>query len=176
MKKTSLGAFAATAVLTLTVALPSQSLAAIEPYPAVTEAVEASEHAGSPIQTEPFIAESFELLNHERDLAGLTPMSLDPELSEAANARVAELETTFSHKRVDGTDFSHILKNSNISYTSAGEIIAAGQKTPSAVLSSWMGSAPHRAQILNTTHSKVGIGHRKSSSGTDYWVMIFITE
>ena len=176
MKKTSLGAFAATAVLTLTVALPSQALAAIEPYPAVTEAVEASEHAGSLIQTEPFVTESFELLNNERGQENLTALILDPELTKAASSRVAELEVSFSHKRVDGTDFSDVLKGAGISYTSAGEIIAAGQKTPAEVLSAWMGSAPHRAQILNSSHSKVGIGHRKSSSGTDYWVMIFITE
>jgi uncharacterized protein YkwD len=44
-------------------------------------------------------------------------------------------------------------------YNSAGENIAAGYTTPSAVMTAWMGSSGHRANILSTTFREIGIGY-----------------
>ena len=44
-------------------------------------------------------------------------------------------------------------------YNSAGENIAAGYTTPSAVMTAWMGSSGHRANILSTTFREIGVGY-----------------
>ena len=51
-------------------------------------------------------------------------------------------------------------------WNSIGENIASGSTTPQSVVSGWMGSSGHRANILNTTYREIGVGF---SSG-NYWV------
>ena len=42
-----------------------------------------------------------------------------------------------------------MMKKFNISYKTAGENIAKGQKTPAQVVNAWMNSQGHRENILN---------------------------
>jgi uncharacterized protein YkwD len=65
-----------------------------------------------------------------------------------------------------------MLKSFGISYKTAGENIAKGQKTPQAVVTAWMNSDSHRANILNKNFTKLGVGYANGSS--PYWVQIFI--
>ena len=67
-----------------------------------------------------------------------------------------------------------MMKKFNISYNTAGENIAMGQKTPSEVMNSWMNSSGHRANILNSTYTELGVGIQKDSNGTIYWTQMFI--
>jgi uncharacterized protein YkwD len=64
------------------------------------------------------------------------------------------------------------LKEYGISYQSAGENIAYGQKTPEAVMNAWMNSSGHRANILKNGFGKVGIGVYKVN-GVLYWTQLF---
>ena len=54
----------------------------------------------------------------------------------------------------------------------AGENIAMGQKNPEQVMSSWMNSSGHKANILNSEFGKIGIGCYKKN-GIYYWVQMF---
>jgi uncharacterized protein YkwD len=54
-----------------------------------------------------------------------------------------------------------------------GENIAAGQRTPAEVVSSWMNSEGHRANILNSQFTEIGIGMVPSGDGTPYWTLVF---
>lgn len=49
-------------------------------------------------------------------------------------------------------------------YSSAGENIAAGYSTPAAVMTGWMGSSGHRANILNTGFREIGVGYHFNGS------------
>lgn len=120
-----------------------------------------------------FAQEVVRLVNVERAKAGLAALTLDSQLEKAATIRSNEIINNFSHTRPNGSSFSTVLKENNISYKLAGENIAWGQKTPEAVVTAWMNSEGHRANIMNTSFSKIGVGNVKNSSGTIYWTQLF---
>ena len=66
-----------------------------------------------------------------------------------------------------------MMKKFGISYTSAGENIAQGQRTPEEVVQAWMNSAGHRANILNNGFTHIGVGYVESGN---YWTQQFITK
>lgn len=119
-----------------------------------------------------FAAEVLRLVNEERSRAGLPALALDQSVEKAANVRAKEIVSSFSHTRPDGTSFSTALKESGASYRGAGENIAWGQKTPAQVMEGWMNSAGHRANILNKSFTRIGVGYYQSG-GTNYWTQIF---
>ena len=66
-----------------------------------------------------------------------------------------------------------MIKNFGISYKSAAENIAKGQRTPQAVLNAWMNSSGHRANILNASYTKIGVGYVQSGN---LWTQMFIRQ
>lgn len=113
------------------------------------------------------------LVNEERAKAGLSPVSLDLNITAAANIRAKEIVTNFSHTRPNGTSFSTVLKEQGISYRGSGENIAWGQKSPEQVMNGWMNSDGHRANILNANFQNLGVGHYQDENGVNYWVQLF---
>jgi uncharacterized protein YkwD len=57
--------------------------------------------------------------------------------------------------------------------TTAGENIAAGYTSVSAVTSGWMGSPGHKANILNPNFKIISVGVAQSANGSYYWVEDF---
>ena len=114
-----------------------------------------------------------ELCNEERKQNNVSvSLVLDSTLSEAAQKRAEELKTLFSHTRPNKTAFSTILKEYNITYKTAGENIANGQADADDVMNSWLNSKGHRANILNKSFGKIGVGVFEYNNRI-YWVQIF---
>ena len=67
-----------------------------------------------------------------------------------------------------------MLKQFGISYKTAGENIAMGQRNPKEVVNSWMNSEGHRKNILNGNFTKIGVGVAQNSNGQIYWTQMFI--
>ena len=57
--------------------------------------------------------------------------------------------------------------------TTAGENIAAGYTSVAAVTAGWMGSAGHKANILNPNFKIISVGVAQAANGTYYWVEDF---
>lgn len=114
------------------------------------------------------------LVNEERAKAGLPALTLHAGATRAAQQRAGEIETSFSHTRPDGSNFTTALAAAGVSYRAAGENIAYGQKSAKQVMQDWMNSAGHRANIMNANYSSIGIGHYKNAAGVDYWTQLFI--
>jgi len=114
-----------------------------------------------------------QLVNVERAKAGLSAYATNSAITAAANARAKETVQSFSHTRPNGTSFSTVLKEYNVSYRACGENIAYGQDTPQEVVTGWMNSPGHRANILNSNFNIIGIGVYQSSNGTIYWSQEF---
>ncbi len=112
------------------------------------------------------------LVNEERAKVGLHALTLDTNVTAAANVRAKEIVTSFSHIRPDGRKFSTVLTDNGIRFTCAGENIAWGQVSPEQVVSAWMNSEGHRANILNARYTKIGVGHL-NFAGRNYWVQLF---
>ena len=114
-----------------------------------------------------------ELVNAERAEVNLPALQLDASLSTAATIRAQEIATKFDHERPDGSRPYTVLSEAGISYGYAAENIAAGQKSPAAVVSAWMNSAGHRTNMLATAANKIGVGSYTAPDGTIYWVQLF---
>lgn len=112
------------------------------------------------------------LVNEERRKAGVAPLILSAELQSAAAIRAEEITRKYSHTRPDGTKCSTVIPNGK--YT-MGENIAAGTNTPAKVVKQWMNSPGHRANILRSDYTELGVGYvyKENSQYMHYWVQIF---
>jgi|LFRM01.1.fsa_nt_gb uncharacterized protein YkwD len=119
-----------------------------------------------------YAEEVLRLVNIEREKAGLPALTTNSELKAAADKRAQEIKASFSHTRPDGSKFSTVLKEYGISFRTAGENIAYGQRSPQEVVNAWMNSPGHRANILNSSFGKIGIGVYQSG-GVIYWTQLF---
>jgi uncharacterized protein YkwD len=66
-------------------------------------------------------------------------------------------------------------RNHTMQHTSApvAENIAMGQNSPQEALNTWMNSSGHRANILNSGYTKIGVAAYRNSSGTTFWCQQF---
>nr|UWI49259.1 CAP domain-containing protein [Clostridioides difficile] len=120
--------------------------------------------------------EVVDLVNVERSKAGLNPLTLDADVSNVATKKSQDMidNNYFAHNSPTyGSPFD-MLKKFGISYKTAGENIAMGQKTPKEVVNAWMNSEGHRKNILNPNYSKIGVGVAQKSGGSIYWTQIFV--
>lgn len=116
------------------------------------------------------------LVNQERAKYGLSALVLDETLNAVAYAHSKDMSDRnyFSHTNPDGLSPFDRMKANGVSYRTAAENIAVGQKTPAQVVDSWMNSEGHRKNILNGNFNKMGIGLYQSKSGYKYyWTQCF---
>ena len=116
------------------------------------------------------------LVNEQRANYGLSPLSYSNELEAVAYAHSRDMAQNnyFNHTNLSGQSPFDRIKAAGISYRSAAENIAAGQKTPQEVVNAWMNSAGHRANILNSSVTKMGVGIYSGGSYGIYWTQLFI--
>jgi uncharacterized YkwD family protein len=98
---------------------------------------------------------------------------MDWELSRVARYKSQDMRDLgyFSHTSPTyGSPFD-MMKKFGLSYRYAGENIAKGFSTPSAVVKGWMNSEGHRANILNKNFTKIGVGYVADGN---YWTQMFI--
>ena len=125
------------------------------------------------MSVEEMASEVIRLTNIERVKAGRSPLQYHAGLQRAAMVRAEEITRKFSHTRPDGTDSSTALYENGVS-CSCGENIAAGQRTPEAVVRAWMNSPGHKAAILDPDATHIGVGVCKSPiTGQWLWVQDF---
>ena len=120
-----------------------------------------------------FENEVIRLVNKIRQENGLKSLSANWELSRVARYKSQDMVDNryFAHNSpVYGTPFQ-MIKSFGISYRTAGENIAYGYKTPQAVVDGWMNSSGHRANILNSSYTQIGVGYVANGN---YWTQMFI--
>jgi hypothetical protein len=90
-------------------------------------------------------------------LGGLTGNSL---LTQAAQNKANDMAARdyWSHNTPDGQTPWTFITATGYSYKTAGENLAYGFTTAAATLDGWMNSPGHRANILNTTFTEMGVG------------------
>lgn len=104
--------------------------------------------------------EIFTLSNNQRNANGLGSYTFNSLLASSAQAKAEHMKNNnyFEHTAPDGTTGWTFINASGYSYASAGENLAATNETSEAVVTGWMNSPGHRANLLNTTFSEVGYG------------------
>ena len=112
------------------------------------------------------------LVNQHRAQNGLQPLTEDWELSRVARYKSQDMVSNryFSHTSPTyGTPFQ-MIRAFGLKFRTAGENIAYGQRTPKAVVDAWMNSSGHRANILNGSYTRIGVGY---AANGHYWTQMF---
>lgn len=108
-----------------------------------------------------------DLLNEEREEAGLAPVAHDADLADIARAHSADMAAKdyFSHTNQEGCSSSCRLDEASYEYRSMGENIymmwgfdLGLEETAAKIVDSWMNSPGHRANILTESFTHGGVG------------------
>lgn len=115
-------------------------------------------------------------INQERANAGLAPLKVDLRLVGVAETKANDMKTSgyFSHSSPTYGSPYDMMKMAGVQYYSAGENIARNISVDAA-MAAFMSSAGHKANILNSGYTHVGVGIVYSSSGS-YYVQEFARE
>ena len=117
------------------------------------------------------------LTNAQRAATGCPALTWNSTLASVARAHSQDMAAKgyFDHNTLSGTTSAQRLSSAGYAYRLMAENIAAGQATPSAVMTSWMGSAGHKANILNCSLKELGVGYATGGPYGSYWTQDFGT-
>lgn len=117
------------------------------------------------------------LVNKERNKVGLGELTLNNKLNNVAQLKAEDMAKNgyFSHNSPTYGSAFDMMKKYGISYISAGENIAKGQKSAESVMKAWMASSGHKANILKKEYEELGVGYAVDKKGNTYWVQMFIS-
>jgi hypothetical protein len=99
------------------------------------------------------------LTNDERTRSGLNTLTLNDQLTRAAEAKAQAIlaSQTFDHT-INGQKFSSWIRATGYQYSLVGENLAIDFVTSEGVMRAWMGSPEHRANLLENEYSNIGVG------------------
>jgi hypothetical protein len=97
--------------------------------------------------------------NEVRVSSGLSGLTLSDELSQAALAKGQDMFTDqyWSHTAPDGTEPWSFIEASGYKYKVAGENLARDFMNTSDMVSAWMASPTHKANLMNSKFQEIGI-------------------
>jgi uncharacterized protein YkwD len=83
----------------------------------------------------------------------------------------------FSHHSKNGGEVDSRVGQQNYAWRRVGENIAAGQGSAQQVVSAWLSSPPHCANLMGEGFSEMGAAYAidKNSDATIYWTQVFAT-
>jgi uncharacterized protein YkwD len=118
-----------------------------------------------------------DLVNQQRAQAGLAPLQVSPQLVEEAHIQStdmaeigvmahvlpgAALPTPESRAQYVGYNYSYL-----------GENVAFNYPDDNSVMTAWMNSPEHRANILDPSYTQIGVGIAYDSQGEPYYTQEF---
>lgn len=121
-----------------------------------------------------FEKEVIRLVNEIRVQNGLKPLTEHWELSRIARYKSQDMVDNqyFSHTSPTYGSPFQMIRDFGLTYRSAGENIAYGYRTPQSVVDAWMNSSGHRANILHSSYTQIGVGYVADGH---YWTQMFIS-
>jgi uncharacterized protein YkwD len=129
----------------------------------------------APVTLTAYEAQVVTLTNAERLANGCGALRVDDRLVVAARLHSSDMvkQNFFSHTGSNGGDFVAHEIAAGYTVGASAENIAWGYRTPQEVVTGWMNSPGHRANILNCTSIAVGVGLALAVDGTPYWTQDF---
>lgn len=121
------------------------------------------------------VQEVLRLVNEQRAQNGLAALTLSDKLCELATLKAEDMVANgyFDHTSPTYGSPFEMMRQFGVTFSSAAENIAYGQRTPEQVMTAWMNSSGHRANILGQSYTEIGIGIATDSNGRLYWVQMF---
>jgi uncharacterized YkwD family protein len=151
-------------------AAPAPTAPAPAPAPAAPKPAAPAPATGDVAQ---FVQQVIDLTNAQRSKNGLPALKADSQLNGVAQKKSVDMAQNnyFSHTSPTyGSPFD-MMRDFGVTYRSAGENIAQGQRTPQEVVTAWMNSEGHRKNILSANFTHIGVGYEKSGN---HWTQMFI--
>ncbi|HLC95434.1 MAG TPA: CAP domain-containing protein [Patescibacteria group bacterium] len=98
-------------------------------------------------------------INAERERAGLKPLQNNALLTQAALSKASDmfLKQYWAHSAPDGTTPWVFIQKSGYSYSIAGENLARDFGDTDSMVTAWMASPTHKANIVQNTYTDTGI-------------------
>ncbi|MEH7331154.1 CAP domain-containing protein [Neobacillus drentensis] len=151
------------------------------PTPAAPAPKPAAQAPKQPAQTQApatgavsqYAQQVIDLTNAQRSKNGLPALKADTQLSGVAQKKAVDMQQNnyFSHTSPTyGSPFD-MMRDFGVTYRAAGENIAQGQRTPQEVVTAWMNSPGHRANILSSKFTHIGVGFEGTGK---HWSQMFI--
>ena len=125
----------------------------------------------------PLLAGVVTLTNAERTRRGLVALAVEPRLTAAAQAHSDDMARRhfFAHESPEGQSVADRARARGYVYRIVAENIAAGQRTAEEVVTGWMNSPGHRANILNGDLRQIGVGYALGGEYGTTWTQVFGT-
>ncbi len=127
-----------------------------------------------------FATEVVTLVNQHRASMSLGPLSVSPTLTNSANWKSLHMSY---YGYMDHNDPAPPVARTPADRLAAcgyplgsvswGENIAYGYSTPSNVMTAWLNSPGHRANIERASFQAIGVGVARAANGTMYWTQNF---
>lgn len=116
------------------------------------------------------------LTNAERQKAGMSSYAFSKKLSDIAEAKALDMiaRQYFEHVSPEGVGVAELAESFGYSYLSIGENLALGNFASSGeVVLGWMNSPGHRANILKSGFTEIGIAAMRGNyQGEDVWFAV----
>jgi uncharacterized YkwD family protein len=157
---------------TTTTAKPAPAPAA-QPKPAATPTTQSTTTTTSGLTADE--QQMLNLVNGERAKAGLGALKADLTLTKLARLKSQDMinRNYFSHQSPTYGSPFEMMKSFGVTYNTAGENLA-GNSTVSAAHTALMNSAGHRANILKSSFTHVGIGIIKGGQYGMMFTQMFV--
>lgn len=113
------------------------------------------------------------LINAQRTAQGIAPVAHSAQLQRAADAHVRWMAQTgnLSHSGANASSIKSRIDASGFCAGAVNENIAQGQPTGDAVLAAWLGSGPHRRNLLSRQMDHAAVATARDGSGTVWWAL-----
>lgn len=119
---------------------------------------------------------TFEWTNFQRKQNNLSELKLNELLNQAAKKKLNDMfeNDYFEHVSPSGAGPSDLAKSVGYAYVVVGENLALGHfQSDKALVEAWMNSPGHRANILNTRYSEIGLAVGKGMfEGKEQWLAV----
>ncbi|MCX5388908.1 CAP domain-containing protein [Streptomyces sp. NBC_00094] len=158
-----------------------ESVSAPAPAPAPAPEKQTERRTGETTDTDAaagkgseFVQEVVALANAERRKAGCGPLRSEGHLRTAAQGHADDMAERdyYEHDSPEGRDAGDRITGAGYTWSTWGENIHRGPKTPARAMEDWMDSPGHRENILNCSFKDIGVGVTLTANGP-WWVQNF---
>lgn len=114
------------------------------------------------------------LTNAQRTQRGLPRLIWSAPLINACHSHASDMARMqrLTHTGSNGSNGGTRARRYGFSWSTWGENIAAGYTSSNAVVSAWMNSAGHRANMLNRNFTHIGVSLQRGNNNVIYFCML----
>ncbi|RLN67515.1 hypothetical protein BBJ28_00021829 [Nothophytophthora sp. Chile5] len=127
-------------------------------------------------QSDDYYTQMLTRVNEERAAQGLSALCANSKLQSAAKRHSDDMAANnyMAHDGADGSTMSQRITDAGYDWTAVAENVAAGQENVDSVMTSWMNSEGHRANILGDyTMFGTSYAYNADSTYKHYWTQDF---